>query len=244
MNVPQQLSALNVSGGGLARLPGGSGSSNVLVTNNLAITGASSKFDLVDNKTIVVGGDVGTCSGGIYSGLTGLIQSAYDFSAWDGDGMTTTAPEAQTGITTLAIASADDIGISGGVWGGVSINSGDVLIMYTYAGDANLDGLIDGGDYGVIDNFVQVPGAFGYAQADFNYDGVVDGGDYGIIDNNIQAQGAPFPISAAFEMASVTAVPEPSAITLLLAPLCCLVARRRQRRLPSATRSASVRPAA
>jgi hypothetical protein len=50
--------------------------------------------------------------------------------------------------------------------------------------------VIDGGDYGVIDNFVQVPNAFGYFKGDFNYDGVIDGGDYGIIDNNIQAQGA------------------------------------------------------
>jgi hypothetical protein len=63
--------------------------------------------------------------------------------------------------------------------------------MYTYAGDANLDGTIDGGDYGIIDNFVQVPNADGYANGDFNYDGVIDGGDYGIIDNNVQAQGAP-----------------------------------------------------
>src|SRR6476620_8877607 len=84
--------------------------------------------------------------------------------------------------------------------------------MYTYAGDANLDGTFDGGDYGIIDNFVQVPNASGYFNGDFNYDGVIDGGDYGIIDNNIQAQGAPIPSSSSIALsASVTAVPEPSA---------------------------------
>jgi hypothetical protein len=63
-------------------------------------------------------------------------------------------------------------------------------VKYTYAGDANFDGVIDGGDYGILDNFAQVPGASGYFNGDFNYDGVIDGGDYGVIDNNAQAQGA------------------------------------------------------
>jgi hypothetical protein len=77
------------------------------------------------------------------------------------------------------------------MWDGDVVDATAVIIKYTYAGDANLDGVIDGGDYGIIDNFVQMPDAFGYANGDFNYDGVIDGGDYGIIDNNIQAQGAP-----------------------------------------------------
>jgi hypothetical protein len=92
-----------------------------------------------------------------------------------------------------------------------------------------LDGTIDGGDYGVIDNFVQVPGASGYAHGDVNYDGVIDGGDYGIIDNNIQAQGAPFPISASVGLSAVTAVPEPAACALAILSACML--RRRGRRV-------------
>ena len=64
-----------------------------------------------------------------------------------------------------------------------------VIVKYTYLGDANLDGVVDGGDYGAIDNNVQISGASAYHNGDFNYDSVIDGGDYGIIDNNIQAQG-------------------------------------------------------
>jgi hypothetical protein len=74
---------------------------------------------------------------------------------------------------------------------GVTVDGTSLVIKYTYAGDANLDGVIDGGDYGIIDNFVQVPAASGYFNGDFNFDGVIDGGDYGIIDNNVQAQGGP-----------------------------------------------------
>jgi hypothetical protein len=91
--------------------------------------------------------------------------------------------------------------------------------------------VIDGGDYGVIDNFVQVPGADGYANGDFNYDGVIDGGDYGIIDNNIQAQGLSLADAASFS-ASVTAVPEPAAcaIAWIAATTATLIRRNRRAR--------------
>jgi hypothetical protein len=113
--------------------------------------------------------------------------------------------------------------------------------MYTYAGDANLDGVIDGGDYGTIDNFVQVPGADGYFNGDFNYDGVIDGGDYGVIDNNIQAQGAGFPTSgsvalspASTGLSGVTAVPEPSACGFAIFAAAGLLGRRGRRRRSNA----------
>jgi hypothetical protein len=77
------------------------------------------------------------------------------------------------------------------LFSGQTVVATDVLVKYTYAGDANLDGVIDAGDYGVIDNFAQVPGAAGYWNGDFNRDGFIDAGDYGVIDNNIQAQGTP-----------------------------------------------------
>src|SRR4029453_8565308 len=92
-----------------------------------------------------------------------------------------------TDLTTLGIAEAAALGVA--AFAGQSTDATAVLLKFTYAGDANLDGVIDGSDYGIIDNFVQVAGAFGYANGDFNLDGVIDGGDYGIIDNNIQAQG-------------------------------------------------------
>src|SRR4030095_12926834 len=117
------------------------------------------------------------------------------------------------------------------VFAAQTITGTSTIAMYTYAGDANLDGVIDGGDYGIIDNFVQVPGADSYFNGDFNYDGVIDGGDYGIIDNNIQAQGAPFPVSGSIGLSGVTAVPEPSACGFaILAAARAAFGRRRGRR--------------
>ena len=109
--------------------------------------------------------------------------------------------------------------------------------MYTYGGDANLDGKINIDDYGKIDFNVSL-GVAGWANGDFNYDGKINVDDYGIIDFNVGIQGAPFPSGAgvaggsAAALSGVTAVPEPAAGVLLLGSL--LAARRRRvRRSPA-----------
>src|SRR6185436_15156919 len=143
---------------------------------------------------------------------------ASNFGAWDQPGLTTSMPDAVAGLTTIGVATGEQIRGLGptdtDTFAGQTITGATTIAMYTYAGDANLDGTIDGGDYGIIDNFVQVPGADGYANGDFNYDGVIDGGDYGVIDNNIQAQGPGFPTSGSGDLSGVTAIPEPSACGL------------------------------
>ena len=100
---------------------------------------------------------------------------------------------AATGVTTVALAEARDVlfisGTQTAVWSGQTVDSTSILIKYTYAGDVDLSGRIDGADYGVIDNYVQFPGTWGFANGDFNFDGVIDGSDYGLIDNAIQLQG-------------------------------------------------------
>jgi hypothetical protein len=155
--------------------------------------------------------------------------------------------DAKAGKTTIGVSTGKQIRNLGetqtSLWGGQTITATSTLAMYTWAGDANLDGTIDAGDYGIIDNFVQVANASGYGNGDFNYDGFIDAGDYGIIDNNIQAQGAPFPVgeSVANNASSasgvtaglssgVTAVPEPSACGFAIAGMMTLLGRRRRRR--------------
>jgi hypothetical protein len=210
---------------------------------NTLIVAPGGRLDLTDNKLIVAGGDVGIFDGVQYGGLTGHIASAYNFSAWDGDGIRTSMPDAgpAVGITTLAIATADETFYAGGTFGGLAVESGDVLIMYTYAGDLNLDGLVDAGDYGIIDNFVQFPGTFGYANGDINYDGVIDAADYGIIDNTIQLQGPPILVNAAVVagtgVSGVTPVPEPTSLSVLGVAAACLLGHRSRRSRCAARRA-------
>jgi hypothetical protein len=91
--------------------------------------------------------------------------------------------------------------------------------------------LIDGADYGVIDNYVQFPGTDGYANGDFNYDGIIDGADYGIIDNTIQLQGPPIPVTGGAGLSGVAAIPEPASLSLIgLGAAASLLRRPRRRR--------------
>jgi len=102
--------------------------------------------------------------------------------------------------------------------------------MYTYGGDANLDGKINVDDYGHIDTSVPL-GLSGWFNGDFNYDGKINVDDYGIIDFNIGIQGAPFFTSAGGPTSvGLSAVPEPASIlSATLIGLGSLLTRRRKR---------------
>jgi hypothetical protein len=203
-----------------------------IVASSVALNG-NAKIDLADNNMVLKSMPAGAEAGGTYAGVQGLVQRAYNFGVWNMPGLATSRPDAISGLTTLGVATGGQVCGLGpsdtDIWNGLAISGSDTLVMYTYAGDANLDGVIDGGDYGVIDNFAQVPGADGYGNGDFNYDGVIDGGDYGIIDNNIQAQGAPLGDSGS--IGAATAVPEPAAcgVALIAATTATFIWRRRRR---------------
>jgi fibronectin-binding autotransporter adhesin len=233
--------SVTVSGADAKLVLNNNGTSNRVLKTGAVTVSSGGRLDLKDNKLITT-----TTPGSanqttfIYSGLQGLVQSAYNFQSWDQPGLTTSMPAAQSGLTTIGITTGAARGGLGATdtdtFAGQTINGASTIAMYTYAGDGNLDGVIDGGDYGIIDNNVQIAGANGYFNGDFNYDGVIDGGDYGIIDNNIQAQGAPFPVSGAVSSASaagglagVTAVPEPASLSLVGLAAASLLGRRRRR---------------
>jgi hypothetical protein len=84
----------------------GGGTTGLLVVNTLAADSTSS-LDLGSSSMIVRNGDVGSWDGSAYTGITGLVQRAYNFGAWDPPGLTTSAERAAqnagvlSGTTTL-----------------------------------------------------------------------------------------------------------------------------------------------
>jgi hypothetical protein len=101
--------------------------------------------------------------------------------------------------------------------------------MFTYGGDANLDGKINIDDYGLIDSHVGQSGtAFGWHNGDFNYDGKINIDDYGIIDSNIGAQTGT-PGAASSEVSGVASVPEPGFAAPILGLLAMGTQLRRRR---------------
>jgi hypothetical protein len=178
-------------------------------------SGAS--LDLTDNKLITTSSP-GTWTGSAYDGVTGLITSGRLHS-------TSTAGS----YTALGVARASDIGITATtIWAGQTVSPADTLVMYTYGGDATLDGQLNIDDYVKIDSGIAA-GLTGWSNGDFNYDGKINIDDYVIIDSNLPAQGARFQMSSIAGMTA--AVPEPAAVLPTIA-LCTTFLRRRGRRRP------------
>jgi hypothetical protein len=85
-----------------------------------------------------------------------------------------------------------------------------VIVKPAYYGDANLDGMVNSGDFDVLAaNFNSVTGA--WQTGDFNYDGFVNALDFNALVTNFgQSLAGSLPASAG------AMVPEPASLTLLL----------------------------
>jgi hypothetical protein len=115
---------------------------------------------------------------------------------------------------------------------------GDILVKYTYYGDATLAGSVSATDYSRIDSSYLSESTTGnpvsgWYNGDFNYDGVVNGSDYTLIDNAFNRQGANLSAEVAASTAQIAGpdavVPEPAMLGLLAAGLVGVLGRRRSR---------------
>jgi hypothetical protein len=155
----------------------------MILAGTLSITGTS-KLDLVNNDAVFQG----TSSASILADLkTGRSSGA---TYWTGTGGIDSSAAHTNFLTTLGTETGTDYNSGGAhTFDGANVGGTDVLVKYTYYGDADLSGKPDGADYTLIDN------GFGshatvWSHGDFNYDGVVDGTDYSLIDNTVNQYAA------------------------------------------------------
>ncbi len=226
-------SGVAVSGGTL-ELVGGGGNNRVIQTPSISVTGTG-RLDIQDNK-LITKTPVGTASGGIYSDVSRMIQTGRNGGGWGGSGIVTSQSQATTGsLTSIGVATAQQVkGLTNptdtAIFAGRTVTGSDTLVMYTYGGDANLDGKINVDDYGRIDLNSPLPGVSGWYNGDFNYDGKINVDDYGIIDFNVGIQGSQFPSGAGGGVSGVSAVPEPATASLLVLAGAAAMNRRSRRR--------------
>jgi hypothetical protein len=185
-------------------------------------------LNLTNDRLVVQDGSEGTWTGASYNGITGLITSGRNGGPWNGDGIMTNmiAAVGPTALTTIGIASAGAVGKTS--FGGVAVASDDVLLMYTYAGDANLTGLIEGDDFFRIDQGYSTRNSsaplLGYVNGDFNYSGRIDADDYWLIDRNYSRQSGTL---GSEPVAGASSVPEPVTGGVAFVMLGLMIRRRR-----------------
>jgi autotransporter-associated beta strand protein len=171
-----------------------------------------------------------------------LLKSGYNGGTWTGNGIDSTAndPAHLHAVGMLQPSSAT-------TFESQTLGTGDVAVKYTYYGDANLDGKVDGTDYSRIDNGYLLH-LTGWYNGDFNYDNVVNGSDYTLIDNAYNMQGVALSADiaaapATAQIVGTSAVPEPATLALFgLAAMSQLARRRRYTRVASRVTPPTAQP--
>jgi hypothetical protein len=154
----------------------------LVLTSSLNVS-AGGTLDLGGNDMIVIGGGGPT---GSLSAVNALTDTGDNFGRWNGTGLASSAAaDNTTHLTALGVATGS---IVAGPFDGYTPAPADVIVKYTWLGDANLDGRVDGSDYSIIDA-AYAGHATGWDNGDFNGDGTVDGSDYALIDNAFNNQG-------------------------------------------------------
>jgi hypothetical protein len=226
-------------------------------------------FAKFGTATLTIAGSTGAWTGQLDIGNTALdlrngsiatvsnqLETGFGNGTWTGQGIVSSAAAADTSHLTAVGAILNNDGAGNRIYGSgtaLGLFDGDnpglnsVLIQYTYYGDTNLDGVVDGSDYSRIDNGY-LHHLTGWFNGDFNYDGVVDGSDYTLIDNTFNMQGNSLGGSSGFTppagataevfIPSVAAsVPEPAELTALFLGAPLLARRRRRSSRETAHRS-------
>ncbi|MGD0388817.1 MAG: LamG-like jellyroll fold domain-containing protein [Tepidisphaeraceae bacterium] len=156
------IAALVLNGGSL-QLAAGSGGSSV---TSLALA-ANAALNLNNNLLFI------DFAGGTdpISTVAGYIKSGYNAGGWNGLGITSTAAQTPTNGLHYGLGYAD--GKDGVV---TSLASGQIEVMYTLLGDANLDSYVNSADLAIVEtNFNQ--SVTGWDRGDFYYDGIVNAPD-------------------------------------------------------------------
>ncbi len=192
-----RATTLSVSGGTLviAANGGNPGTSIVDVLN----VNPGTRLDL-NNNDLVVRATAAT-KDDIHSAIEARIVTAQNgldaalITKWDGLGITSSIARTFNlaqgfDLTGLGVIRNSDLDVTTGIpnssytsFSGQTVTPDDVLVKYTYIGDANLSGAVSFDDYVGMDNafFGLIPN-LGWAAGDINFDSVINFDDYSKVD--------------------------------------------------------------
>jgi autotransporter-associated beta strand protein len=207
--------ALDVSDGAVAQLQA---SLPKAVAITAPATHSSGTLDLTNNSVVLRGMSVDQ--------VRLLAKSGFAGGAWNGTGLTSSTA---AGISTTAIGFASNSILVKTSFKGVSpLNADDVLVKYTYFGDADLSGAVTLDDFTLFLNGYQNGGTT-WVVGDFDYSGQTTLDDFTLFLTGYQQQGAPLSAlasavesmpmdlaSRAIILAKIQSLPEPASGLMLI----------------------------
>jgi hypothetical protein len=211
------------------------------VLNVLSIPSAggtmTGRLDLADNALII---DYEAVPSPLVS-VREAIVSGFHGGDWGGNGISSTLAAIDSSKAVGYAEAGDVLGNDGGGFAGQAADGSSVLVRFTLAGDATLDGAVDFNDLvRLAQNYNTAVSASSddwWARGDFTYDGIVDFNDLVKLAQNYNgAAGAAADIpgaSGAFDRdlaRAFSSVPEPAASIPLLVVLSSLLTPTRRRR--------------
>jgi hypothetical protein len=223
------LSSNASQGSQSANPPSTAPTSNVKI-NSLSISGAGT-LDIGNNHLIINYGSGADPIGSIAAWIADGAYGSGTAVTWTGTGITSSAAASNPNYG-IGYADANDAGNPAG------LASGQIEVMYTLLGDANLDGKVNGTDFNLMaTNFNQSVTA-GWDKGDFNYDGKVNGNDFVLLAANFNQFASQSAVSSAditaldnFAAAngiSLASVPEPAIASLMFVAGFGVLRRRRR----------------
>jgi hypothetical protein len=164
--------------------------------------------------------------------LRGYVVAGYNGGSWNGvNGIRSSYAAANAGCAVGFAEATAIFGAFPATFRGESVDNTSVIVATVRTGDANLDGKIDLADFNrLASNFGGVSGKV-WSQGDFNYDGMTNLADFNLIAGNFGLSAGADGIVDPQDWAALSAaVPEPTALPLLLLTGMSALAGMRQRR--------------
>ncbi len=215
--------AISVAGNGTLRLGSGIGTP----TFTAVIVNAGSKLDLGTNGLAI---NFASPAADPVATIAGYLQTGYNAGLWTGAGINSST--AASNASALAVGYAD-----GNTDAGSAAAPNQILVKYTLAGDANLDGLVNFNDLvAVVQNFDKA--GTDWASGDFHYGTSTNFNDLVTVVQDFNKILTP-PSGSAIELGGTTLplatptdvqLPEPGTLALLAIGAAAVMRRRRRHR--------------
>ena len=226
----------NIGPAGTLKHSGGIYRTADLVIDTSGLPDEGGKLDVTDKNFVID-----------YTGPSPLVEisdytySGYNDGAWDAPGIMSSNAGATPGASVGYAEAADVLGLSGNataLWNGHVVDATTILIDYTRAGDASVNGTVGFEDLvRLAQNYGAPAGINGWAKGDFNYDGNIGFEDLVLLAQNYNQSLPASPIPGAgpgFDedlAKAIIQVPEPTGAATVLVALSLIRPHRRRRKV-------------